>query len=326
MIRTKCFGFLFGLSFILFASLSVYAQDDSEIIRVDTRLVSVDVLVTDKRTGARIDELKREDFEILDDGRPQTLTHFSRGSSAEQPLAVLLLIDTSTSMDQSKLSRIRTGLERALTQLRLEDEVAVMTYSPGNKMIQELTRDRKRVLDALSILAENQEPSKKRINHTGSDMTAGFLASMRHAQERLPKARIALVVISDDVNDTPQQVAASATDKLLAGGADVSGLLNIRGKITISNPLSQDKNVRYFSEQTGGEVVSVRDGDYSSALEQIVGNLVGRYSLGFIPDNARLDGRLHKLTVKVRIPASLGKKRKLEIRARRAYFAPMESE
>lgn len=326
MIRTKSYGFLLELGFILFASLNAYTQDDSEIIRVDTRLVSVDVLVTDKRTGARIDELKREDFIILDDGHPQTLTHFSRGSSAEQPLAIILLIDTSTSMYQSKLSRIRTGLERALTQLRLEDEVAVMTYSPGNKMIQELTRDRKRVLDVLNTIAENQEPTKKRINHTGSDMTAGFLASMRHAQERLPKARMALVVISDDVNDTPKQVAASATVKLLAGGAVVSGLLNIRGKITISNPLSQDENVKRFSEQTGGEIINVRDGDYSSALEQIIGNLAGRYSLGFIPDNARLDGHLHKLTVKVRVPASLGKGRKVEIRTRRGYFAPMESE
>ncbi len=70
----------------------------------------------------------------------------------------------------------------------------------------------------------------------------------------------------------------------------------------------------------------MRDGDYSSALEQIIGNLVGRYSLGFIPDNARLDGRLHKLAVKVRVPASLGKERKVEIRTRRGYFAPMESE
>ncbi len=238
----------------------------------------------------------------------------------------MLLIDTSTTMDQSKLSRIRTGLERALTKLRLEDEVAVMTYSPGSKMIQELTRDRKRVLDALNIIAENQEPTKKRINHTGSDMTAGFLASMRHVRERLPKARMALVVISDDANDTSQQVAADVTDKLLAGGAVVNGLLSIRGKITISNPLSQDKNIKYFSEQTGGEVVKVRDADYSSALEQVIGNLAGRYSLGFIPDNALLDGRFHKLIVKVKVPASLGKGRKIEIKTRRGYFAPKEAE
>ncbi len=87
MINTKCFNFLLGFSFILFASFNLYAQDDdSETIRVTTRLVSVDVLVMDKRTGARIDELKREDFTILDEGRLQTLTHFTEAQARSSRL------------------------------------------------------------------------------------------------------------------------------------------------------------------------------------------------------------------------------------------------
>jgi len=327
VIKTKRFNLLLGLGFILFASLNAYAQDDdSEIIRVDTRLVSVDVLVTDKRTGARIDELKREDFIILDDGRPQILTHFSKGSSGEQPLAIVLLVDTSTSMYQSKLTGIRAGIERAVKQLRAKDEMAVMTYSPGNKLVQELTGNRRLILDALAAIAEKQEPSKKRIKHTGEDMAAGFLAAQNHVRKRLPNARIALVVISDDENETPKETVTATVEQLLRGGGVVSGLLKLRGKISLGNPLSRAKELNSFSEQTGGEIVSVKDGDYSGALEQVIGDLAGSYSLGFVPDDKIQDGRFRKLTVKVSLPEKLGKGRKVEVKTRRGYFAPTQSQ
>jgi len=301
-------------------------EEDAETVRIASRLVTLDVLVTDSRTGARVDELGRGDFEVLDEGRPQALTHFGRGAPADRPLAVVLLVDTSTSLHQAKLVRLREGIERAVRQLRAEDLIAVMTYSPGRALEQGLTRDRGAVLDALARVAERQVPTGRRINHTGTEMAAAFLDAVRHAREQEPRARPALVVISDDRNDTPKKVAAETIEELLKGGAVVSGLLKLRGKLTLGGVLSADKELGHFSEQTGGEVVKVRGDDYSGALEQVIGNLAGRYSLAFLPERGRLDGRFHKLSVRVRVPPALGKGRRVEVRARRGYFAPAEPE
>lgn len=74
--------------------------------------------------------------------------------------------------------------------------------------------------------------------------------------------------------------------------------------------------------QTGGEVVEVGDGD---ALEQVVGNLMGRYSLGFVPDEKDLDGRFHKLKVKIKDSVLKSRKLKPTLRARSGYYAKKEA-
>ena len=54
------------------------AQDKRDIVSVRTRVVLVDTLVQDKKTGAPVADLTRENFEVLADGKPRTLAYFSR--------------------------------------------------------------------------------------------------------------------------------------------------------------------------------------------------------------------------------------------------------
>jgi len=77
----------------------------------------------------------------------------------------------------------------------------------------------------------------------------------------------------------------------------------------------------YFSGRTGGETIKVHEEDYGDALERIIGNLAQRYSLGFVPDKTQLDGKPHKLTVRVRPSLAKEKSRKLQTRARQSYVA-----
>jgi Ca-activated chloride channel family protein len=75
--------------------------------RSGTELVSVTATVTDRR-GQYLTDLAREDFEVLEDGKPQTLQHFARGDELESApeLHIGLLFDTSGSMDADiKMSR-----------------------------------------------------------------------------------------------------------------------------------------------------------------------------------------------------------------------------
>src|SRR5438876_12133822 len=69
------------------------AQDKRDIVSVRTRVVLVDTLVQDKKTGAPVADLTRENFEVLADGKPRTLVYFSRAGEGRRPLALLLVVD-----------------------------------------------------------------------------------------------------------------------------------------------------------------------------------------------------------------------------------------
>jgi hypothetical protein len=80
----------------------------------------------------------------------------------------------------------------------------------------------------------------------------------------------------------------------------------------------------YLAQQTGGEEVRVRKPqDYGAALEQVIGDLSSRYSLGFtLAEDEPDDGRLHQLQIKVAARDSSGKERKLRVITRKGYYVP----
>ena len=61
----------------------VQKTHDSDTLRIDTELVQIDVVVTDKQ-GKLVNDLKREDFQLMEDGKPQQLSHFSVGTAGRQ--------------------------------------------------------------------------------------------------------------------------------------------------------------------------------------------------------------------------------------------------
>src|SRR5882762_705567 len=82
---------LFLLCLCAYSSLFIaQGQDRNEdMVRVRTRVVSIDTLVWDKKTGALVTDLTRDDFEVLADGKPRKLSYFSRGGEDHRrPLAL----------------------------------------------------------------------------------------------------------------------------------------------------------------------------------------------------------------------------------------------
>src|SRR5436190_285717 len=92
-LRGRLFFFVFALTLGL-AGL-VYTQEPADTIRVQTRVVFLDALVKDKRTGVPISDLKPENFQVLDDGKPRLLSYFTREGQARKPLALVLILDCS---------------------------------------------------------------------------------------------------------------------------------------------------------------------------------------------------------------------------------------
>ena len=112
------------------ASLAA-AQEVADTIRVRTRVVFMDALVKDKKTGIPISDLKPENFELFDDGQPRTISYFTREGQARKPLALVLILDLRDDGAGRFLKReeIRRAMVDELAKLPPGDEVAILAIN-----------------------------------------------------------------------------------------------------------------------------------------------------------------------------------------------------
>jgi VWFA-related protein len=120
-------------------ALAVRQQREPATIRVNSRLVNVDVLVADRRTGTRVNGLRKEDFEVLDDGQRMEITHFTSSNDRDRPFALVLYVEVNNSIHPI-LPNLESKLEHALRDLEPADQVSVFIFDPYNfQMVQDLT-------------------------------------------------------------------------------------------------------------------------------------------------------------------------------------------
>src|SRR6059058_3363999 len=120
--------------------------DEGDVVRVETQLVTVPAVVTDK-TGRPISSLRLENFNLLEDGKPQQLTNFA---TTETPFEIALLLDTSGST-REELGLIREAANAFISALRPGDRVAVLAFN--NEPIQ---GGQRAAVDMLSTLTDKR--------------------------------------------------------------------------------------------------------------------------------------------------------------------------
>src|SRR6266404_2518134 len=120
-----------SLFLILFIVSLTTAQEVADTIRVRTRVVFMDALVKDKKTGVPISDLKSENFELFDDGQPRPISYFTREGQARKPLALVLILDLRDDGAGRFLKReeIRRALVDELAKLPPGDEVAILAIN-----------------------------------------------------------------------------------------------------------------------------------------------------------------------------------------------------
>ena len=127
--------------FVLLAIASgVRAQDPQpvEILRIDSNLVSVPVIVSD-RENRYLPGLKVNDFRLYDNSSEQQIVFFD---AAEEPLNVALLLDTSRSTE-GVLKEIKDAAKNFLKELRPQDRAMVVSFDFAIHHLSALTNDRK---------------------------------------------------------------------------------------------------------------------------------------------------------------------------------------
>ena len=118
-------------------------QQPDEIFKVDTDLVSLDVMASDVE-GRPIRNLRQEDFKVYLDGVEQPLAFFQveRRSGEPRPLAVVFALDISGSMTAEEMERLRSALNAFSARLADHSALyAVMSFGMNVKVIQKFTSE-----------------------------------------------------------------------------------------------------------------------------------------------------------------------------------------
>src|SRR5436190_8344162 len=165
MFKKQSLVLLAALASLICASVCINAQDQQEeIVRVKTRVVFVDTLVTDN-AGMPIADLKRENFEVRADGRRRELSYFSRAAEGRRrPLAILLVVDlvSRDSEEYRRRPEVLQSLTTAVQKLSKADEVAVIDNlgDPAShlKSLADFTRDRAKIAEALAAVQSLPAP------------------------------------------------------------------------------------------------------------------------------------------------------------------------
>ena len=283
-----------------FAPTTVLAQEqDPSVMRVAVNLVMVDATVKTK-AGQILGDLKKEDFELREDGAAQKVVIFSRD---ELPLNVALVLDLSDSIEPF-LGPLRDAANTALGALKPEDEVALFTFSTEAELRVPFTHDKKQLAEQINAFKVGG----------ATNINDGIFVPAKYLLNAPNRGRRVIILISDDVATySGGEGTHDIITELIASDAVLYNL-----KIPGYNPpgtmlhAAMEKglvNLHAVMEQTGGEIFNVRDvANLNEAFRALIERIKTRYTLGYYTKASAAEGKPHKLDL--RLAASHGKKGK----------------
>ncbi len=293
-------------------------------LKVEVQVVNVYFNVKDKR-GALIPNLKKEDFQVSEDGKPQTIKYFSAESN--QPLTLGLLIDTSGSQAHVLPMEQVVGSAFLNDVLTAKDLAFLINFDIQVSLLQDYTSDAERLRRAML---------QTQINDGGGGGAVGIAGA---GQGTIPVTRPKGTLLYDAVylaaNDKLRNQSGRKALILLTDGGDYGSEETLNDAIAAAqqaevmvyvimiadrgNFYTGDSEMRKLAGQTGGRVIDVGDNEKKlrRAFDEIATELRSQYMVGYVPTNSALDGKYRKLEVKTNKP-------EYKIQARKGYFAPKQ--
>lgn len=282
-------------------------QDQGSQIRVGVNLVMVDATVKTK-SGEIMENLKKEDFELREDGALQKISIFSRD---EMQLNVALVLDLSDSIGPF-LGPLRDAATTTLDSLKPDDQVALFTFANNAELRIPLTNDKQKVADMIGTFRARG----------ATNINDGIYVASQYLLAKAPKGRRVIVLISDDVGtDAGGQGTHDIVTETIAADATLYNL-KIPGENSPFAGMGVPGlvNIRKVADATGGEIFDVRA---VSSLQAVFGALIQRvktrYTLGYYTTAESGSGKPHKLDVKLK--SSFGNRgRDYQVLARNSFF------
>jgi len=333
MSQSPSFPRIFTLGMLLIASTfpafgqqSAPADDQSvETLTVNVSVVQLFFNVKDKK-GALIPNLTKTDFDILEDGKPQTIKYFAAESNL--PLTLGILIDASGSQMRVLDMEKQVGGDFLSQILRDKDLAFVLSFDVNAELLQDFTNSVHSLKNAMNGV---------RINTGGGGGTLPGLGGGPVPTANGPRGTVLYDAVYLAAHDELAQQVGRKAMILLTDGEDEGSQLRIKDAIEAAQKsdsivyvllcadrgfyggfggYSGDSEMRKLTGETGGRVIEVGNkiDKLRDAFNQIANELRSQYNIGYTPTNSAKDGSFRKVEIRA-------KDKDYKIQSRTGYYA-----
>jgi Ca-activated chloride channel homolog len=298
---------LHSLLLILIISMRLSAQgvqQDQEPFRVEVDAVNLLVTVTDSKTGEFVRGLNAEDFRIIEDGRLQRITHFSKQTN--MPLTIALCIDTSASVKLKLEFEKEAASEFLFTVMQPHDKALLLEFDSGVTLLHDFTHNPNDLV---------REIRRLRAGGGTSLYDALYLVSEQKLLDE--EGRKTIVILTDGADVTSRRSFEEAMRMVYQAEAATYAISTTRFGANFDR--SGDNVLKQITESTGGNLffpVSTRE--LNVAFEKVSQELRNQYSLTYVPNNTAKDGSFRNVRVEV-------SRSNTNVRHRKGYYAPVDS-
>ncbi len=303
-------------------------------IRVNVPTVNVDVGVILEKTHQFVPNLQEANFRVLEDGKPQQITHFAK---IQAPITAVLLTEFAAT-NWNFIYDMRNAAYAFAEQLKPDDYVAVMTYDMHTEVLTDFTQDKRLVAQALNSLTI---PTWQETN---------LFDAVYETLDRLSRVdgRKYLVLISSGrdtfskitLDKTLQKIKATPNVTIFTIGTGQFARIMAEGRGGMGGAreigyLQADNQLSTFARMTGGESFFPRfEGEMPDIFHEINNSIRNQYVLTYRPDNTKQDGSYRKIQVQLvdnegnplRMQDEKHKQLKYDVIARDGYRAKLPVE
>jgi VWFA-related protein len=289
-----------------------------QTLKVNVDVVNLLFNVKDKK-GQLLPNLAKDEFQVSEDGKQQTIKYFKAESNL--PLTIGILLDTSASQERVLPIEKEVGAQFLQRMLRKEDEAFLISFDVNVDLLQDYTnngRDIRKGMDSAKINAGGAVGGIPGIGQGPIDIPpkgtllydAVYLAA--HQKLRSEVGRKALVLLTDGEDQGSQLKLQDALEAAQKSDAIVYVLLISDSGVAMGTGSGL---MRKLSEETGGRVIHVGNNQdkLQKAFDQISEELRSQYSIGYTPTNDKHDGTYRKVEIKT--------KDGYKVQARKGYYA-----
>lgn len=309
-------------------------------LRVNVPLVSLDVGVLSKQ-GTFIPGLRKENFRVLEDGVPQTITAFNQ---SEAPITAVMLVEFANNFYPLEYDSLYASSVFAST-LKKEDWIALITFDIRPHILADFTQDKREIYEGLRSLqfAMSAESNLFDALYETLDrldavegrkyimlISSGRDTFSKHTLDQIYKK----VQASKDIAIYSISTGAAMREYAESHGMS-SALCNITSFSCRTEWLQADNQMKTFAKMTGGKFYQpMFQGSFKDTFADIAQTIRNQYTLAYHPTNQTQDGSFRKIKVELvgpdgsplKMRDEKGKDVKYQIIAREGYKAKHEVE
>ncbi len=295
------------------------AEADEPLLKVDVDLVSI-LFSVRNRQGGLVPNLGKDDFNIFEDGKQQTIRNFTR--ETDLPLTIGLLVDVSKSQENL------IGVEQAAASqffsqvLRAKDMAFLISFGSEAELLQDSTNSADLLKSALKDLRVNTSFTGI-TGMPGPVPTSRVKGTILHdavylaANEKLrgEVGRKAIVIISDGVDQGSRYDIRQAIEAAQKADAIVYSIEYVDPAFYGMFGGGGGGALKRLSEETGGRLFRVdRKHTLHDIFDEIQSEMRSQYAITYTPTNATRDGSFRKIEIKAA-------NKDMKVQARKGYYA-----